>query len=57
MNPGRSASRLAYNDPSWLDTLAAWLLALLWVLPLVYAVCTRLSRAAVHWLRCSSSRA
>ena len=38
MNPGRSPSRLAYNDPSWLDTLAAWLLALLWVLPLVYAV-------------------
>ena len=25
---------------SWLDTLAAWLLALLWILPLVYAVWT-----------------
>ena len=38
MNPGQPPSRLAYNDPTWLDTLAAWLLALLWVLPLVYAV-------------------
>ena len=34
------ASRLVYNDPGWLDTLAAWLLALLWVLPLAYAVWT-----------------
>ena len=33
-------SRLVYNDPGWLDTLAAWLLALLWILPLVYAVWT-----------------
>jgi sn-glycerol 3-phosphate transport system permease protein len=33
-------SRLVYNDPSWIDTLAAWLLALLWILPLVYAVWT-----------------
>jgi sn-glycerol 3-phosphate transport system permease protein len=33
-------NRLAYNDPGWLDTLAAWLLALLWVLPLAYAVWT-----------------
>lgn len=32
--------RLAYNDPTWLDTAAAWLLALLWILPLVYAVWT-----------------
>ncbi|MCY7305884.1 MAG: carbohydrate ABC transporter permease [Rhodoferax sp.] len=32
--------RLVYNDPGWLDTLAAWLLAILWVLPLVYAVWT-----------------
>jgi sn-glycerol 3-phosphate transport system permease protein len=32
--------RLVYNDPTWLDTLAAWLLALLWILPLVYAVWT-----------------
>jgi sn-glycerol 3-phosphate transport system permease protein len=34
------ASRLAYNAPGWLDTFAAWLLALLWVLPLAYAVWT-----------------
>jgi len=34
------AQRLAYNEPTWLDTLAAWLLALLWVLPLVYTVWT-----------------
>jgi sn-glycerol 3-phosphate transport system permease protein len=33
-------ARLVYNDPGWLDTLAAWLLALLWILPLVYAVWT-----------------
>jgi sn-glycerol 3-phosphate transport system permease protein len=33
-------SRLVYNDPGWLDTLAAWVLALLWILPLVYAVWT-----------------
>ncbi len=33
-------NRLSYNDPSWLDTLAAWLLSLLWVLPLLYAVWT-----------------
>ncbi len=32
--------RLAYNEPNWLDTLAAWLLALLWILPLLYAVWT-----------------
>jgi sn-glycerol 3-phosphate transport system permease protein len=32
--------RLAFNEPTWLDTLAAWLLALLWVLPLAYAVWT-----------------
>ncbi|RYF31438.1 MAG: carbohydrate ABC transporter permease, partial [Comamonadaceae bacterium] len=32
--------RLTYNEPGWLDTLAAWLLALLWILPLVYAVWT-----------------
>lgn len=35
-----STTRLAYNDPGWLDTLAAWALALLWVLPLAYAVWT-----------------
>jgi sn-glycerol 3-phosphate transport system permease protein len=33
-------ARLVYNDPGWLDTLAAWVLALLWVLPLLYAVWT-----------------
>ena len=35
-----SASRVAYNEPGWLDTLAAWVLALLWILPLAYAVWT-----------------
>ena len=35
-----TATRLVYNDPGWLDTVAAWLLALLWVLPLAYAVWT-----------------
>jgi len=30
----------AYNQPGWLDTVAAWLLALLWILPLVYALWT-----------------
>jgi sn-glycerol 3-phosphate transport system permease protein len=34
------AQRLAYNEPTRLDTLAAWLLALLWILPLAYAVWT-----------------
>jgi sn-glycerol 3-phosphate transport system permease protein len=33
-------TRMVYNDPGWIDTLAAWVLALLWVLPLVYAVWT-----------------
>lgn len=32
--------RLAFNEPTWIDTVAAWLLALLWILPLVYAVWT-----------------
>jgi sn-glycerol 3-phosphate transport system permease protein len=32
--------RLAYNEPNALDTIAAWLLALLWILPLLYAVWT-----------------
>ena len=36
----KNPSRLVYNDPGWIDTAAAWLLALLWVLPLVYAVWT-----------------
>lgn len=35
-----TATRLVYNDPGWLDTIAAWLLALLWILPLAYAVWT-----------------
>ncbi len=39
MNPA-AATRLVYNDPGWIDTVAAWLLALLWILPLVYAVWT-----------------
>ncbi len=39
MNPA-TATRLVYNDPGWIDTVAAWLLALLWILPLVYAVWT-----------------
>lgn len=33
-------ARLVYNDPTWLDAVAAWVLALLWILPLVYAVWT-----------------
>ena len=33
-------SRMVYNDPTWVDTVAAWMLALLWILPLVYAVWT-----------------
>ena len=35
-----SAERVAFNEPSWLDALAAWLLALLWIAPLAYAVWT-----------------
>ena len=34
------ATRLTYNEPGWLDTIAAWALALLWILPLAYAVWT-----------------
>ena len=34
------SSRVVYNDPTWVDTVAAWMLALLWILPLVYAVWT-----------------
>ena len=34
--------RLAFNEPTWVDTVAAWLLALLWILPLAYAVWTAL---------------
>ena len=36
----KAPARLVYNEPTWLDTVAAWLLALLWILPLVYAVWT-----------------
>jgi sn-glycerol 3-phosphate transport system permease protein len=38
--PMDKVHRLVYNDPTWLDTLAAWLLALLWILPLAYAIWT-----------------
>lgn len=34
------SQRLVYNEPTWLDTVAAWLLALMWILPLAYAVWT-----------------
>ena len=40
MSAAAPAQRLAYNEPTLLDTLAAWLLALLWILPLAYAVWT-----------------
>ena len=40
MSSRNAPTRLVYNDPTWLDTLAAWLLALLWILPLVYAIWT-----------------
>jgi sn-glycerol 3-phosphate transport system permease protein len=40
MNAAVPARRLAFNEPTWLDTVAAWLLALLWILPLAYAVWT-----------------
>lgn len=35
-----SSPRIVYNAPTWIDTAAAWLLALLWILPLVYTVWT-----------------
>ena len=34
------ANRLVFNEPGVIDTAAAWLLALLWILPLAYAVWT-----------------
>jgi sn-glycerol 3-phosphate transport system permease protein len=40
VKPAAQATRLVYNDPGWIDTIAAWLLALLWILPLAYAVWT-----------------
>ena len=38
--PDRANTGPAYAAPTWLDHGAAWLLALLWVLPLLYAVWT-----------------
>jgi sn-glycerol 3-phosphate transport system permease protein len=38
--PIAKVHRLVYNEPTKLDTLAAWMLALLWILPLAYAVWT-----------------
>ena len=35
-----STPTLVYEEPGWLDTLAAWLLALLWFAPLAYAIWT-----------------
>jgi sn-glycerol 3-phosphate transport system permease protein len=35
-----AANRLVFNEPGLIDTIAAWLLALLWILPLAYAVWT-----------------
>ena len=35
-----AANRLVFNEPGVIDTAAAWLLALLWILPLAYAVWT-----------------
>jgi sn-glycerol 3-phosphate transport system permease protein len=40
MSAAAPAQRLAFNEPTWLDTVAAWLLALLWILPLAYAAWT-----------------
>jgi sn-glycerol 3-phosphate transport system permease protein len=34
------APRLVYNEPGWLDAIAAWVLAFLWILPLLYAFWT-----------------
>jgi len=36
----RAAASPAWGGAGWLDTLGAWLLAVLWVLPLAYAVWT-----------------
>ena len=35
-----AANRLVFNEPGVIDTIAAWLLALLWILPLAYAIWT-----------------
>ena len=46
------ATRLVYNEPGWLDAIAAWLLALLWVLPLAYAVWTAFHLASTRRALC-----
>ena len=55
MSAAQRATRLVYNEPGWLDTVAAWLLALLWILPLAYAVWTAFHprRVLDHASRCS----
>ncbi len=35
-----AASVTRYDEPGWIDTIAAWSLAILWALPLLYAVWT-----------------
>ena len=35
-----AAAVTSYQQPTWLDTLAAWVLALLWFAPLAYAIWT-----------------
>lgn len=35
-----AAATATYQEPTWLDTLAAWVLALLWFAPLAYAIWT-----------------
>lgn len=40
MSAAAKPARLVYNDPTWIDVVAAWMLALMWILPLVYAVWT-----------------
>lgn len=35
-----SSSSPSFNSPGWLDTLAAWTLAIVWVLPLLFAIWT-----------------
>lgn len=35
-----AAAATTYQEPTWLDTLAAWVLALLWFAPLAYAIWT-----------------
>ena len=40
MSSARTAQRVAFNEPSWIDVVAAWLLAVLWIAPLAYAIWT-----------------